>query len=48
MKVNRTIKIETDTFKVGDKIKFRLTDDKKTQAMVVKQEEDGMIFCLVD
>ena len=29
MKVNRTIKIETDTFKVGDKIKFKLTDDKK-------------------
>lgn len=48
MKVNRTIKIETDTFKVGDKIKFKLTDDKKTQAMVVKQEEDGMIFCMVD
>ena len=48
MKVNRTIKIETDTFKVGDKIKFKLTDDKKTQAMVVKQEEDDMIFCMVD
>lgn len=48
MKVNRTIKIETDTFKVGDKIKFKLTDDKKTQAMAMQQEEDGMIFCLVD
>lgn len=48
MKVNRTIKIETDTFKVGDKIKFKLTDDKKTQAMVVKQEEDDMILCMVD
>ena len=48
MKVNRTIKIETDTFKVGDKIKFRLIDDKKIQAMLVKQEYDGMIFCMVD
>lgn len=48
MKVNRTIKIETDTFKVGDKIKFKLTDGKKTQAMAMQQEEDGVIFCLVD
>lgn len=48
MKVNRTIKIETDTFKVGDKIKFKLTDGKKTQAMAMRQEEDGVIFCLVD
>lgn len=48
MKVKRTIKIETDTFKVGDIIKVRLTDGEKAQAMAVQQEEDGMVFCLID
>lgn len=48
MKVKRTIKIETDTFKVGDIIKVKLTDGEKAQAMAVQLEKDGMIFCLVD
>lgn len=48
MKVKRTIKLETDTFKVGDIIKVKLTDGEKAQAMAVQQEEDGMVFCLID
>lgn len=48
MKVKRTIKCDVDTFKVGDIIKVKLTDNVKVQAMAMQQEEEGMIFCLVD
>ena len=48
MKVKRMIKSDVDTFKVGDIIKVKLTDGVKVQAMAMQQEEDGMIFCLVD
>lgn len=48
MKVKRMIKFDVDTFRVGDSIKFKLTDDEKVQAMAVQQENDGMLFCLVD
>lgn len=48
MKVKRRIKSDVDTFKVGDIIKVKLTDGVKVQAMAMQQEEDGMIFCLVD
>ena len=48
MKVKRTIKCDVDTFKVGDIIKVKLADGVKVQAMAMQQEEDGMIFCLVD
>lgn len=48
MKVKRMIKSDVSTFNVGDIIKVRLTDGEKAQAMAVQQEEDGMIFCLVD
>lgn len=48
MKVKRMIKSDVSTFKVGDIIKVRLTDGEKALAMAVQQEEDGMIFCLVD
>ncbi len=48
MKVKRMIKCDVDTFKVGDIIKIRLTDGVKVQAMAMQQEEDGMIFRLVD
>lgn len=48
MKVKRMIKSDVSTFKVGDIIKVRLTDDEKAQAMAVQQEKDGMVFCLVD
>lgn len=48
MKVKRMIKSDVDTFKVGDIIEVKLTDGVKVQAMAMQQEEDGMIFCLVD
>jgi hypothetical protein len=48
MKVKRMIKSDVDTFKVGDIIKVKLTDGVNVQAMAMQQEEDGMIFCLVD
>ena len=48
MKVKRMIKSDVSTFKIGDIIKVRLTDGEKALAMAVQQEEDGMIFCLVD
>ena len=48
MKVKKMIKSDVSTFKVGDIIKVRLTDGEKALAMAVQQEEDGMIFCLVD
>ena len=48
MKVKRMIESDVDTFKVGDIIEVKLTDGEKTQAMAVRQDEDGMIFCLVD
>lgn len=48
MKVKRTVTVDTDAFKVGDIIEIKLTDGVKAEAMAMKQEEDGMIFCLVD
>ena len=48
MKVKRMIKSDVDTFKVGDIIKVKLTDGVKVQAMAMQQEENSMIFCLVD
>lgn len=48
MKVKRMIESDVDTFKVGDIIEVKLTDGEKTQAMAMRQDEDGMIFCLVD
>lgn len=48
MKVKRIRSVDVDTFKVGDIIEVKLTDGVKVEAMAVKQEKDGMIFCLVD
>ena len=48
MKVKGMIESDVDTFKVGDVIEVKLADGVKVQAMAVQQEEDGMIFCLVD
>ncbi len=48
MKVKRMIKCDVDTFKVGDIIKIILTDGVRVRAMAVQQDDDGMIFCLVD
>lgn len=48
MIVKRTAKIDVDKFKVGDIIKFKLTDGEKVQAMAVKETEEGMLFVFVD
>lgn len=48
MKVKRKVTVDTDAFKVGDIIEIKLTDVVKAEAMAMKQEEDGMIFCMVD
>ena len=48
MKVKGMIESDVDTAKVGDVIEVKLADGVKVQAMAVQQEEDGMIFCLVD
>ena len=48
MKVKRMVKTNVDIFQIGDIIKFKLTDGEKVQAMAVQQENDGMLFCLVD
>lgn len=49
MKLLRTIEIAADNnYKVGDVIAFTLTDGEEVEAMAVKQEQDGMIFCLAD
>lgn len=48
MKVNRTIELDDNVFQVGDVISFTLSGDEPVQAMAMKQEQDGMIFLLVD
>lgn len=48
MKVKRIIKTNVNSFRVGDIIKFKLTDGEKVQAIAVQQENDGMLFCLMN
>lgn len=48
MKVIRRMKIEPETYEVGDVIKFKLIDGEKVQAMAVKETPKGMLFTLVD
>ena len=48
VKIKRMVNVDADTFQVGDIIKVKLTDGVKMQAMAMQQEEDGMIFCMVD
>lgn len=48
MRVKRTVTVDVNTFKVGDIIKIKLMNDVKVEAMAMKQESDGMIFCLVN
>lgn len=48
MKVERTIHIDTNTFEIGDIINVKFVDDTELQAMAVKCEKDGTIFCSVD
>ena len=49
MKLFRTMEAIADiNYKVGDVIAFTLNDGEEVEALAVKQEQDGMIFCLVD
>ncbi len=48
MKVKRTIESDVDILEIGDLIEVALTDGVKAQAMAMQQDDDGMIFCLVD
>lgn len=48
IEVKRMVKVNVNTVQVGDIIKVKLTDGVKMQAMAMQQEEDGMIFCMVD
>lgn len=48
MKVKGMIEPDVHASKVGDVIDVKLAGGVKVQAMAVQQEEDGMIFCLVD
>lgn len=49
MKLFRTVEEVADSnYTVGDIISFSLTDGEEVEALAVKQEQDGMIFCLVD
>lgn len=48
MKVRRTEKIKVNTFRVGDVIRFKLSDGEKVKMLAVKEESDGMIFSFAD
>ena len=49
MRLFRTIEAVADgNYNVGDVITFTLNDGEEVEALAVKQEQDGMIFCLVD
>lgn len=48
MKVERTVKVDVNTFKVGDIIKFKLTDGTKVKAIAVQKDAGDMIFCLAN
>lgn len=49
MKLFRTMEAIADVnYKVGDVIAFTLNDGEEVEALAVKREQDGMIFCLVD
>lgn len=49
MKVLRTINVDPDSkFQEGDVINFTLNDGEEVQALAVKQENDGMLFVLLD
>lgn len=49
MKLFRTVEAVVDgNYIVGDTITFTLTDGEEVEALAVKQEQDGMVFVLVD
>lgn len=49
MKLFRTVETTADSgYTLGDVIAFTLTDGEEVEALAVKQEQDGMVFVLVD
>lgn len=49
MKLFRTIEAAADgNYIVGDTVDFTLNDGEEVQALAVKQEDDGMLFVLLD
>ncbi len=44
MKVIRKQTIDTETFELGDEIRFKLTTGEKVRAKAVQKCEDGMLF----
>ena len=48
VKKSRWVDADKYGYEVEDVIAFKLVDGEKIQAMAVKQENDGMLFCLVD
>lgn len=48
MKVERMVKMNVNHYEVGDIIKFKLNNNEKVKALAVKEENECMIFCMVD
>lgn len=49
MKLFRTVEaVANGNYTLGDVIPFTLTDGEEVEALAVKQEQDGMVFVLVD
>lgn len=48
MKVRRTMKMKVQRFEVGDRIRFKLYDGEKVEAIAVKQIGDNMLFIHTD
>lgn len=48
VKKSRWVDADKYGYEVEDVIAFKLTDGEKIQAMAVKQESDGMLFCSID
>lgn len=48
IKKSRWVDADKYGYEVQDVIAFKLTDGEEVQAMAVQQENDGMVFCLVD
>lgn len=48
VKKSRWVDADKYGYEVEDVIAFKLTDGEKVHAMAVQQEDDGMLFCLVD
>lgn len=48
MKHLRTVEIDENKYLLGDVIAFDLIDGEHVEAMAVREEADGMIFCAID